>query len=68
MSSFNREAYTRDLRNRQQERDLERRLALKLIDIGYRVLATQLHPDRRGGSTEAMARLNNVRRRLKDAA
>lgn len=48
------------------EEKLERKLALELVDIGYRALATKLHPDKRGGSKEAMARLNNVRANLKD--
>lgn len=50
-----------------KERDLERRLALKLIDIGYKVLSVELHPDK-GGSHDAMSRLNRVRSRLKSAA
>jgi hypothetical protein len=66
--TFNPEAYAKDLRNRQQERDLERKLALKRIDIGFKVLAAQLHPDKRSGSSEAMTRLNNVRNRLKQHA
>lgn len=49
---------------RADERDAQRKLALQLIDIGYKVLARELHPDK-GGSREAMARLNAVRDRLK---
>lgn len=49
---------------RQQERDAESKLGLRLIDIGYKVLARELHPDK-GGSREAMARLNRVRERLR---
>ena len=49
---------------RQQEREAERQLALRLIDIGYKVLAKELHPDA-GGSREAMTRLHAVRDRLK---
>jgi hypothetical protein len=45
---------------RARERDLRRKLMLKLIDRGYKVLAAELHPDK-GGSTEAMTRLNEVR-------
>lgn len=52
---------------RRQERDAEQQLALRLIDIGYKVLAKELHPDR-GGSRDAMARLNRVRDRLKQSA
>jgi hypothetical protein len=49
---------------RQQERDAEAKLGLRLISIGFKVLARELHPDK-GGSREAMARLNRVRDRLK---
>jgi len=52
---------------RADERDAQRRLALQLIDIGYKVLARTLHPDK-GGSRDAMARLNAVRNRLKQHA
>lgn len=51
---------------REKELRLMRQLANQLIDIGYKVLATKLHPDH-GGSREAMSRLNEVRRRLKAA-
>jgi hypothetical protein len=52
---------------RAEERAAQRDLALKLIDIGYKVLARKLHPDH-GGSRDAMARLNAVRTRLKQHA
>ena len=42
----------------------EPKLALELIDAGYRALATKHHPDR-GGSSDAMAQLNQWRDRLK---
>lgn len=57
----------RDELKRAEERDAQRQLALRLIDIGYKVLARILHPDK-GGSREAMARLNAVRDRLKQNA
>lgn len=52
---------------RHDEREAQRKLALQLIDIGYKVLARTLHPDK-GGSREAMSRLNAVRDRLKQYA
>jgi hypothetical protein len=52
---------------RQQEREAEQQLALRLIDIGFKVLAKELHPDK-GGSRDTMARLNRVRDRLKQHA
>lgn len=52
---------------RQQEREAEHKLALRLIEIGYKVLAKELHPDK-GGSRDVMARLNRVRDRLKQCS
>jgi hypothetical protein len=53
--------------SRQEERDAERKLALLVIDTGFKALASKLHPDK-GGSRDAMARLNRVRDRLKQHA
>jgi hypothetical protein len=52
---------------REEEVQLHRDLALELIDIGFKALATRLHPDR-GGSKDAMRRLNRVRDELKTVA
>lgn len=52
---------------RRQERAAENALALRLIDIGFKILSKELHPDK-GGSRDAMARLNRVRDRLKQHA
>ena len=52
---------------RDDETKLHRELAIELIDIGYKALATRLHPDR-GGSKDAMRRLNRVRDELKGVA
>lgn len=49
-----------------KEAELRHELSIQLIDIGYKVLATKLHPDK-GGSPEAMLRLNAVREILKKA-
>jgi hypothetical protein len=54
--------------SQKKERDSERKLALRLIDIGYKILSVELHPDKSGGSHEAMQRLNAVRARLRNAA
>jgi hypothetical protein len=53
--------------SRDDEIKLHRELAMQLIDLGYRALATRLHPDR-GGSRDAMGRLNIVRDELKSIA
>jgi hypothetical protein len=52
--------------SREKEQRLIRDLAYQLIDIGYKVLATKLHPDK-GGPSHAMARLNRVRTLLRNA-
>jgi hypothetical protein len=51
--------------NKRQEEAADTKLAMRLIAIGYKVLAQELHPDK-GGSREAMSRLNRVRDRLKE--
>jgi hypothetical protein len=60
------DALRQDALEKQKERALQRKLALSLIDIGFKALATKLHPDK-GGSREAMARLNRVRKLLQQA-
>jgi hypothetical protein len=62
MDRFREESLTR-----QQEREAEQKLAIRLIDIGYKVMAKELHPDK-GGSRDAMQRLTRVRDRLKSHA
>jgi hypothetical protein len=52
------------MKQRADEREAQRALALRLIDVGYKALARELHPDK-GGSREVMVRLNAVRDRLK---
>jgi hypothetical protein len=47
--------------DKDREAKLQRQLGMQLIDIGYKVLASKLHPDK-GGSREAMARLPCPRR------
>jgi hypothetical protein len=51
--------------SRQEEREAKLKLKLRIIDIGYKVLARELHPDKVGGSKEAMTRLNEARNELK---
>lgn len=65
VSKINFEALRQDELKRADERKLQEQLAMKLIDIGYKVLAAELHPDKKGGSKEAMIRLNEVRKRLR---
>jgi hypothetical protein len=50
---------------RGKEQNRKQELARRLIDIGFKVLATELHPDKMGGSEDAMTRLNEVRNRLR---
>jgi hypothetical protein len=60
------EALAQGAKAQQEERALQRKLSLSLIDIGYKALASKLHPDK-GGSAAAMTRLNRVREILKKA-
>jgi hypothetical protein len=52
---------------REDEARLHRDLAYELIEIGFKAMAMRLHPDR-GGSKDAMRRLNRVREELNVAA
>jgi hypothetical protein len=62
-----RDDFVQERQARDDEIKLHRELAEELVDIGYRALATRLHPDR-GGSKDAMSRLNRVRDELKQFA
>jgi hypothetical protein len=62
-----RDEFAQERQAREQEVRLHRELAEQLVDAGYRALATRFHPDR-GGSKDAMARLNRVRDELKSIA
>lgn len=66
VNRINVRAMAQERQNREKEEKIQRQLALQLIDIGYKVLATKLHPDKQGGSTEAFQRLKEVRDRLKE--
>ena len=59
------EALRQAAQSQAKEREMEHTLALQMIDIGYKILAIKLHPDKVGGSQEAMARLNRVRTHVK---
>ena len=50
---------------RLSDRKVDREIALQLVDEGYKALAVKFHPDKPGGTTEAMARLNKARVWLK---
>jgi hypothetical protein len=62
-----RDDFVQERQARDDEIRLHRELAEELVDIGYRALATRLHPDR-GGTKEGMARLNRVREELRQTA
>lgn len=55
--------YAQKLADRQEEIELRRDLAEKLVEAGFRLLAKELHPDK-GGSNELMRRLKAVREAL----
>jgi DUF3102 family protein len=56
-----------EARDVRAEAKLVRDLAAEIINIGYKALATRLHPDKRDGSAEAMTRLNRARALLRGA-
>ena len=62
-----RDDFVQERQARKDELRLHHDLADELVDIGYRALATRLHPDR-GGTKDAMSRLNRVRDELKQIA
>ena len=62
-----REAFMQERQRQDEEIATHRKLANELIDAGYHSLAKVLHPDR-GGSKDAMSRLNRVRDELKAIA
>lgn len=41
-------------------------LARKIVDAGYRALSAVVHPDRQGGSREAMAKLTDARKWIEE--
>jgi hypothetical protein len=50
-----------------EEHEAQHNLGRRLVDIGFKELASELHPDKVGGSHDAMARLNRVRDQLKQS-
>ena len=67
MKTYDYQGLSRQARERASEREERRKLGRRLTDIGYKQLAMKLHPDK-GGSVEAMARLNRARDHLKKFA
>ena len=50
---------------REQEHKAERELARQLVDVGFRALAKELHPDTKHGNVADMQRLVRLRDKLK---
>jgi hypothetical protein len=67
MRDMARDDFVQERQARDDEVQLHRKLAVELIDAGYHSLAKVLHPDR-GGSKDAMSRLNRIRDELKQVA
>jgi hypothetical protein len=63
LDRVNVEALRQNQLDERQEYREECVLAKQLIDIGYKALATKLHPDK-GGNRAAMSRLNTVKKKL----
>ena len=64
LADMARRQQARAAEDRETEQKRKQQLARKLIDIGFKVLAKELHPDKMGGSNEAMVRLSEVRKAL----
>jgi hypothetical protein len=60
------ERFWRRVREQRQERERVRDSALKIIEAGFKLLSMKMHPDK-GGSADAMRRLNEARSQLKGA-
>lgn|SRR5262249_1844827 len=67
MRDVARDEFVQERQARDEELELHREIAEQMIDLGFRALATKLHPDR-GGSKDAMARLNRVHNDCKQYA
>src|SRR5215472_1628406 len=50
-----RDDFMQERQVREEEIRLHRELAEELVDLGYRALATRLHPDRGGSATPTIA-------------
>jgi len=59
------EALREEAERRSDELKQVRKLAEQIVDIGYKALASKLHPDKVGGSRHAMTLLNAARERLR---
>jgi hypothetical protein len=67
LNNFNVDQFTKhDDKDRIGEQQIVKKLAAEIVSIGYKVLATKMHPDK-GGSIEGMQRLNDARDMLKEA-
>jgi hypothetical protein len=59
--------FAQERQSEDDEIEIRRELVGELIDLGFKALATRLHPDR-GGSKDAMVRLNQIREQLTQIA
>jgi hypothetical protein len=59
------ERSTQEREARVKEAKLQQALRKQIIDAGYKAVATKLHPDKKGGSTVDMIRLNQLRDAMK---
>jgi hypothetical protein len=67
LSRVDQEELARTAARQREELAKIRELAEQIITIGYKTLATKLHPDIKGGSAHAMKLLNAARDRLRRA-
>ena len=67
MEAVDTDRLAKDYLAKTQEKRALKNLAIRLVDIGFKVLSKELHPDKKTGSAEAMTRLTAVKRALKQA-
>jgi Protein of unknown function (DUF3102) len=61
------ELFAQERQTEAEEVRVHREMAVELIKLGYRAMATRLHPDH-GGSKDAMLRLQRIREHLTSVA
>jgi hypothetical protein len=67
LSKIDPEALKRESERAREELSEIRNLAEQIVNAGYKVIASKLHPDVKGGSAHAMKLLNAARDRLRRA-
>ncbi len=65
LAGISHDQFVAQMENKREEKKLRQQMALELIDAGFKMMAIKLHPDK-GGSDEAMRRLTEVHKELRE--